>query len=205
MQIFKSNTINNLGSENDLENLLIKIIEIVFNKYFNELKRDNNENMIGNINLRIQCVRDFITGIVNDITNISRKNYEELKKTNVEKIKNYLLNEQVTKFNNSGIENGVVKIFSGEDIISLLNSDFDKMVKGLSTEYAINNAVNLFIDKISETFLNMFKKEFIGEMKKKEGNLVNYFENLIGNKFSPEIINVINKLINDLGKYQEKY
>ena len=42
-------------------------------------------------------------------------------------------------------------------------------------------------------------------MKSKEGNLVNFFENLIGNKFSQEIINTIEKLINDLEKYQKGY
>ena len=202
---FKSNTINNLGNENDLENFLMKIIEIIFNQYLNEFKRDNNENMIGNINLRIQCVRDFITGIVNDISNITRQNYIEFKKIEVEKEKYYLLNEQINKYNNLGIENGRVKLLNGEDIISLLNTDFDRLLEGLSTEYAIKNAASLFFDKISESFLNMLKNESGRKMENREGNLVNYFENLIGNKFSPEIINVINKLINDLERYQKQY
>ena len=202
---FKLDTINSLINENDLENILMQITEIIFNKYLDEFKENNNENMAENINLRIQCVRDFLAELINDITNITRKNYEELKKIQVEKVKNYLLNEQIKKFNDSGIENGVVTIFNGEDIISLLNRDFDQMLEGLSTEYAFNNALSLFFDKISENFINMFKNEIIKKMKSKEGNLVNFFENLIGNKFSQEIINTIEKLINDLEKYQKGY
>ena len=193
----KNNAIQNFNDDNEK---LISISNFIFNNYFNTVKNDERKISLNNVN----TIKIFFSELNEKILEKSKLKFNEYKTEKVKEIQDIILNEMMIKYKEIDIDSNFSKILSSHYLNGIIERDFEIKFKKVFQDMTIENAVSIFYEKFVE-FSNKFIIDLVHKLIFKDNEIKNYFSSIMGNnQFDPNIINIVNKLINDLKEYQKK-